>query len=68
MITSGEKMDSKATSIFALEAHTSTHAQSVTDANGTDATPSTLAEFITAQFADALCQNVARQLGQGGKK
>lgn len=51
---------------FALEAHPSTLTQFVTDADGTDATPRTLPEFITAQLTDEFCQNAARQFGQNG--
>lgn len=43
VIASGEKTDDTTTNIFALEAHTSIPAHSVSDADGTDPTPLTLA-------------------------
>lgn len=52
MIENEEKMDHTTTTIFELEAHTNKPVQSATDAGGTDDASQTLAEFITAQFAD----------------
>lgn len=57
-------MDATTTAIFALEAHTSTRAQSITDADGTSNTISSLAEFVTAQSRNEFCQNAVRHLGQ----
>lgn len=62
----GKKMDDSNTPIFALETHTSTPAQSVSDADGTENPSPTLAEFMAAQSADKCYQNDARQLGQAG--
>lgn len=36
------------------------------NADGTDATPQTLAEFIAVQFADGICPIAIGQLGQAG--
>lgn len=60
------KMDDTTTTIFALEANKNTPANSVTNTDGTDTTPPTLAEFINAQFADELCKNATRWLSQIG--
>lgn len=48
VLASDERMNDTTTIIFALEAHTSMPAQSATDGDGTDATPPSIAKFITA--------------------
>lgn len=52
VIGSGEKVKDKITSIFALDARSNTPSQSVTKADGTDATLPHLAEFVSAQSGD----------------
>lgn len=56
---SGEKVHVTAIAIFAMEEHTSTTAQSLSDAGRSDTARQTLAEFIAAQFADTFCQDAA---------
>lgn len=68
MIACDEKVNDKSNYILALEARASTPAQYFTNAGGTDATPSTLARFISTTSADPFCQNAARLLSWAGTR
>lgn len=66
VIVYSEKMDDVATSIFELETHTGTSAQSITDADGTHVSQLALAELLIVQSGDERCQNAARHTGHAG--
>lgn len=47
-----------------FDAHASTSQQSITNADETDANPSTVVEFTGADSANEFCQNAYKNLGQ----
>lgn len=63
-IESGNDVSDTRITIVALEAQKSAPAHTAIDANGADATPSSLVKFIAAQSADKFCQAAARNLSQ----
>lgn len=63
MIENDEKMVDTTTTIFVLGAHESTNTHFVTNVDCKNATPNTLAEFVTTKSADDSSQDTGRQLG-----
>lgn len=68
VMANGEKKDDTTTTIFVLVAHARVPAHFDTDAERTDATSPTIAEFMADHSANKFCQNDAWHLDQGGIK
>lgn len=66
VIASGEKFGYTATTIFALGAPTYNAPHFDIDSDGTDPTPPSLAELITAHPTDEFCQKSIKKLKQTG--
>lgn len=60
VIASGVRMDDTTTTVFSLEAHISTPTQSAIDADRTDFTSPTIADFTTARSLNEVYRNAAR--------
>lgn len=66
VIGSCDKMKNISATIVALETHTSTHVHSISNDEGTDATPTTLVEVPATQSAEDVLQAIARRFSHAG--